>query len=87
MLSILRFISSMPSQYVDNNSGDVVIMVPNIESEHTDSMIVGSLGEQSVCIETEEAEIEPSSPKTMTESSSKCKHFNRNTMQMTMITP
>lgn len=58
----------MPSQYVDNNSGDVVIMVPAIEPDQT--MIAGSLGEQSVCIDTEEVDIEPCSPKTMTESSS-----------------
>lgn len=65
--------SSMPSQYVDNNSGDVVIMVPSIEPDQNDSMVVRSLGEQSVCIDTEDVDIEPISPKTMTESSSKSK--------------
>lgn len=65
-----HFSSSMPSQYIDNDSGDVVIMVPAIESDQNDSMMVGSLGEQSVCIDTTEL-FEPNSPKTMTESSSK----------------
>lgn len=60
----------MPSQYIDNNSGDVVIMVPAIESDQNDSTMVGSLGEQSVCIDTTEL-FEPNSPKAMTESSSK----------------
>lgn len=63
--------SSMPSQYVDNNSGDVVIMVPAIEPDQSDSIMVGGLDEQSVCIDTEDADVEPSSPKAMTESSSK----------------
>lgn len=61
----------MPSQYVDNNSGDVVIMVPNVDPDEHDAMVVGSLGEQSVCIDAEDVDAEPGSPKTMTESSSK----------------
>lgn len=69
--------SSIPSQYVDNNSmqqnvgGDVVIVVPANESDTTDSILVGNLPEHSVCIDAEEVEMEPNSPKTITESSSK----------------
>lgn len=75
--------SSIPSQYVDNNSiqhdgsGDVVIVVPSIDSdEKTDSILVSRLPhEHSVCIDAEEADmLEPNSPKTITESSSKYSH-------------
>lgn len=72
------FHSSIPPQYVGSNqtyhhdgSGDVVIVVPAIDgSQNMEEIIVSSLPEHSICIETE-AEIEPASPKTMTESSSK----------------
>ncbi len=72
------FYSSIPPQYVGasqtfhhDGSGDVVIVVPAMDgSQNMDEIIVGSLPEHSICIETE-ADIEPASPKTMTESSSK----------------
>lgn len=76
--------SSIPSQYVDNNSihadgsGDVVIVVPAIDSDDkTESILVSRLPhEHSVCIDPEEAEMmEPNSPKTITESSSKYHTF------------
>lgn len=72
--------SSIPSQYVDNNSiqhdcsGDVVIVVPAIDSDDkTDPILVSrSPHDHSVCIDGEEADmLEPNSPKTITESSSK----------------
>lgn len=70
--------SSIPPQYVGSSqtfhhdgSGDVVIVVPAMDgSQNMDEIIVGGLPEHSICIETE-ADIEPTSPKTMTESSSK----------------
>ncbi|XP_055319189.1 potassium voltage-gated channel subfamily KQT member 4 isoform X1 [Sitodiplosis mosellana] len=71
-------LSSIPSQYVDNNSihadgsGDVVIVVPAIGSDDkTESILVSRLPhEHSVCIDPEEADMmEPNSPKTITESS------------------
>ncbi|XP_031631987.1 potassium voltage-gated channel subfamily KQT member 5-like [Contarinia nasturtii] len=71
-------LSSIPSQYVDNNSiphdgsGDVVIVVPAIDSDGKgDSILVSRLPhEHSVCIDPEEADMmEPNSPKTITESS------------------
>ncbi|XP_037043128.1 potassium voltage-gated channel subfamily KQT member 4 isoform X14 [Bradysia coprophila] len=69
-------LSSIPPQYVGSNqtyhhdgSGDVVIVVPAIDgSQNMEEIIVSSLPEHSICIETE-ADIEPTSPKTMTESS------------------
>lgn len=78
-LSLSRLYSSIPSQYVDNNSiqhdgsGDVVIVVPAIDTDKTESILVSRLPhEHSVCIDAEEAELlEPNSPKTITESSSK----------------
>lgn len=70
--------SAIPPQYVDSSqtfhhdgSDDVVIVVPSDDGTETmNEIIVGGLPEQSICIETE-ADIEPASPKTMTESSSK----------------
>uniref|UniRef100_A0A182LX44 Uncharacterized protein n=1 Tax=Anopheles culicifacies TaxID=139723 RepID=A0A182LX44_9DIPT len=68
-------LSSIPPQYVGNSTGqpsdrgDVVIVVPNIDSEHLEPVGIEDLA--SVCIDTE-IEIEPGSPKTITESSSKC---------------
>lgn len=48
-----------------------MIVVPAIDgSQNMEEIIVGGLPEHSICIETE-ADIEPTSPKTMTESSSK----------------
>lgn len=69
--------SAIPPQYVGtstpfhhDNSGDVVIVVPPIHS-NTDSMAVPQVPDHSIiCIDTE-ADVEPTSPKTMTESSSK----------------
>lgn len=88
--------SSIPPQYVGSSqtfhhdgSGDVVIVVPAIDgSQNMDEMIVGGLPEHSICIETE-ADIEPASPKTMTESSSKLRlhletynfHFKKNSIK------
>lgn len=72
--------SSIPSGYVDANSiqhdgsGDVVIVVPAIDSDDkTESILVSRLPhEHTVCIDAEEADmLEPNSPKTITESSSK----------------
>ncbi|XP_049299303.1 potassium voltage-gated channel subfamily KQT member 1 isoform X7 [Anopheles funestus] len=65
-------LSSIPPQYVGNSTGqpsdrgDVVIVVPNIDSEHLEPVGIEDLA--SVCIDTE-IEIEPGSPKTITESS------------------
>ncbi|XP_058465371.1 potassium voltage-gated channel subfamily KQT member 2 isoform X17 [Malaya genurostris] len=66
-------LSSIPPQYVGNSAGqvndrgDVVIVVPNIDSDQLDPVGIEELA--SVCIDTE-IEIEPGSPKTITESSS-----------------
>lgn len=68
--------SSIPPKYANNSSvhqdssGEVVILMPAIDVVPTDSLLIGELPEQSVCIDTEPY-IEPNSPKT-TESSSKC---------------
>uniref|UniRef100_A0A2Y9D1Q1 Uncharacterized protein n=1 Tax=Anopheles dirus TaxID=7168 RepID=A0A2Y9D1Q1_9DIPT len=65
-------LSSIPPQYVGNSTGqtsergDVVIVVPNIDAEHLEPVGIEDLA--SVCIDTE-IEIEPGSPKTITESS------------------
>nr|XP_029712071.1 potassium voltage-gated channel subfamily KQT member 1-like isoform X3 [Aedes albopictus] len=65
-------LSSIPPQYVGNSSGqsndrgDVVIVVPNIDSDQLEPVGIEDLA--SVCIDTE-IEIEPGSPKTITESS------------------
>ncbi|XP_058465355.1 potassium voltage-gated channel subfamily KQT member 2 isoform X2 [Malaya genurostris] len=65
-------LSSIPPQYVGNSAGqvndrgDVVIVVPNIDSDQLDPVGIEELA--SVCIDTE-IEIEPGSPKTITESS------------------
>lgn len=62
----------------DVGSGDVVIVVPAIDSDDkTDSILVSRLPhEHTVCIDAEEADmLEPNSPKTITESSSKYSHF------------
>ncbi|XP_050097057.1 potassium voltage-gated channel subfamily KQT member 2 isoform X6 [Anopheles aquasalis] len=68
-------LSSIPPQYVGNSTGgqsavsergDVVIVVPSIDSEHLEPVGIEEL--TSVCIDTE-IEIEPGSPKTITESS------------------
>nr|XP_040225230.2 potassium voltage-gated channel subfamily KQT member 5-like isoform X10 [Anopheles coluzzii] len=65
-------LSSIPPQYVGNSTGqpsdrgDVVIVVPNIDAEHLEPVGIEELA--SVCIDTE-IEIEPGSPKTITESS------------------
>ncbi|XP_055603096.1 potassium voltage-gated channel subfamily KQT member 1-like isoform X5 [Uranotaenia lowii] len=66
-------LSSIPPQYVGNSTGqtndrgDVVIVVPNIDPDQLDP--VGCIEDlTSVCIDTE-IEIEPGSPKTITESS------------------
>uniref|UniRef100_A0A1Q3FTL0 Putative kcnq potassium channel isoform i n=2 Tax=Culex tarsalis TaxID=7177 RepID=A0A1Q3FTL0_CULTA len=66
-------LSSIPPQYVGNSTGqasdrgDVVIVVPNLDSDQLDHA-VGIEELASVCIDTE-IEIEPGSPKTITESS------------------
>ncbi|XP_052861189.1 potassium voltage-gated channel subfamily KQT member 5-like [Anopheles cruzii] len=65
-------LSSIPPQYVGNSTGqpsdrgDVVIVVPSMDSEHLEPVGIEEL--TSVCIDTE-IEIEPGSPKTITESS------------------
>ncbi|XP_065093616.1 potassium voltage-gated channel subfamily KQT member 4 isoform X1 [Ochlerotatus camptorhynchus] len=65
-------LSSIPPQYVGNSTGqahdrgDVVIVVPNLESDQLEPIGIEDLA--SVCIDTE-IEIEPGSPKTITESS------------------
>ncbi|XP_053688978.1 potassium voltage-gated channel subfamily KQT member 4 isoform X2 [Sabethes cyaneus] len=65
-------LSSIPPQYVGNSSGqtndrgDVVIVVPNLDSDQLEPVGIEDLA--SVCIDTE-IEIEPGSPKTITESS------------------
>lgn len=65
--------SSIPPQYVGNNSvqtserGDVVILVPDIDADQLEPVGVEGLPS---CIDTE-IEVEPGSPKTITESSSK----------------
>lgn len=65
-------LSSIPPQYVGNSTaqtsdrGDVVIVVPNMDAEHLEPVGIEDL--TSVCIGTE-IEIEPGSPKTITESS------------------
>uniref|UniRef100_A0AAG5D4M3 Uncharacterized protein n=1 Tax=Anopheles atroparvus TaxID=41427 RepID=A0AAG5D4M3_ANOAO len=65
-------LSSIPPQYVGNSTGqpsdrgDVVIVVPNMDPEHLEPVGIEDL--TSVCIGTE-IEIEPGSPKTITESS------------------
>lgn len=72
--------SSIPPQYVDNNSmhghsDEVVIVVPAAEGTKSDPLLVAGLPEHhSVCIETEDV-IDPNSPKTVTESSSKFLSF------------
>lgn len=68
----------MPTQYVENSSvtermpgtDDVVIMVPEIDGDPLESVLLSDIGDHAVCIETD-ADLEPSSPKTITESSSK----------------
>ncbi|XP_052566623.1 potassium voltage-gated channel subfamily KQT member 4 isoform X13 [Culex pipiens pallens] len=66
-------LSSIPPQYVGNSTGsasdrgDVVIVVPNLDADQLDHA-VGIEELASVCIDTE-IEIEPGSPKTITESS------------------
>lgn len=53
------------------NNDDVVIVVPATENIKSDPLLVAGLAEHhSVCIETEDV-IDPNSPKTVTESSSK----------------
>lgn len=57
-----------------DGSGDVVIVVPAIDNDDKgDSILVSRLPhEHTVCIDAEEADMmEPNSPKTITESSSK----------------
>ncbi|XP_037903823.1 potassium voltage-gated channel subfamily KQT member 2 isoform X3 [Hermetia illucens] len=69
-------LSSMPTQYVENSSvtermpgtDDVVIMVPEIDGDPLESVLLSDIGDHAVCIETD-ADLEPSSPKTITESS------------------
>lgn len=74
------FYSSIPPQYVGSNSiqhdgcGDVVIVVPALDTDQMDSDLMSGLPEHSVCIDTEPDMMEPNSPKTITESSSKL-HF------------
>lgn len=71
------------STFHHDGNGDVVIVVPSMDVTDMDPIIdrggsgsggVGIIGssqsEHSICIETE-ADIEPTSPKTITESSSK----------------
>lgn len=74
------FNSSIPSHCVESGaiqpegSDSVVIVVPAMDStDKGDSILVSRLShEHSVCIDPEEAEmIDPNSPKTITESSSK----------------
>lgn len=66
-------LSSIPPQYVGNSTGqasdrgDVVIVVPNLDPDQLDHA-VGIEELATVCIDTE-IEIEPGSPKTITESS------------------
>lgn len=54
-------------------SDEVVIVVPTSDGNvKSDSLYVGGLAEHSVCIDTEDLTcIDPNSPKTVTESSSK----------------
>ncbi|XP_055536500.1 uncharacterized protein LOC129725096 isoform X4 [Wyeomyia smithii] len=65
-------LSSIPPQYVGNSPGqvndrgDVVIVVPNLDPDQMEPVGIEELA--SVCIDTE-IEIEPGSPKTITESS------------------
>lgn len=73
IIKILFFFSSIPPKYVyssnsqHDNTGDVVILVPNLEEPVlTDE---GIPRHHHVCIETE-AVIEQNSPKTIMESSS-----------------
>lgn len=69
------FRSSIPPQYLGNNNehqgdcGDVVIVVPNLETER----MVGrrTADEHTIYIESE-MDMDTISPKTITESSSKC---------------
>lgn len=68
--------SSIPPQYVGHSSlqhdgcGDVVIVVPALDPDHMDSELMTGLPEHTVCIDAD-PDIEPNSPKTITESSSK----------------
>lgn len=72
--------SSIPPQYVGSStfhhdgSGDVVIVVPSMDVTDTDRLGRASGPDHAICIETE-ADIEPTSPKTMTESSSKLTEY------------
>uniref|UniRef100_A0A1B0D8R0 Uncharacterized protein n=1 Tax=Phlebotomus papatasi TaxID=29031 RepID=A0A1B0D8R0_PHLPP len=76
--------SSIPTQYVSNNteqhdgSGDVVIVVNALDDGdpiETD-VVVGGLPD--VCIETE-GDVEPNSPKTITESSTSYDDYSSST--------
>lgn len=77
----LNAYSSIPPQYVGNNTiqhdgcGDVVIVVPGLDPDHIDSELIAGLPEHTVCIDAD-PDIEPNSPKTITESSSKTMHIN-----------
>ncbi|XP_055859369.1 potassium voltage-gated channel subfamily KQT member 4 isoform X3 [Episyrphus balteatus] len=69
------FFSSIPPQYVDPSSiqpgvsDDVVIVVPELDADPLESVLVARLpSDHDVCLE-EDADLEPSSPKTITESS------------------
>ncbi|XP_055920821.1 potassium voltage-gated channel subfamily KQT member 1 isoform X15 [Eupeodes corollae] len=68
-------LSSIPPQYVDPSSiqpgvsDDVVIVVPELDADPLESVLVARLpSDHDVCLE-EDADLEPSSPKTITESS------------------
>lgn len=61
----------MDASGIQHDNGDVVIVVPAMEGDKTDSILVSELAEHSVCIDAEEGDLEPISPKTITESSSK----------------
>lgn len=75
-----QYVSASTTTFQHEDSGDVVIMVPSMDVPSNigeqSTAIMGSGGgidgshEHSICIETE-ADIEPTSPKTMTESSSR----------------
>ncbi|XP_055385383.1 potassium voltage-gated channel subfamily KQT member 4 isoform X17 [Condylostylus longicornis] len=62
-------LSSIPPQYVETNSDqpdDVVIVVPDLEVDQLESVIVGDIPDNDDVLEQD---IEPGSPKTTTESS------------------
>lgn len=75
--------SAIPPQYVENTSvqpdasDDVVIVVPSdMDNDQLEEVIVGSdLPDNGLCSIEAEHDLDPSSPKTITESSSKFNYF------------